>query len=499
MSNNRTKSLKNLIYSILGQLITIAIGLLIPRLYITSYGSEINGLLNSVNQYIVYLALFEAGVGTVTLQALYKPISLSDYDSINGILSATHKYYKKTGNWYLMSLIVLSLLYPLLVDSELNYFFISAVVFLCGISNVILYYFQGKYKLLLQADGKNYVLSNLTTVVNIFVGISKVILIYLGYGVIQVLIVSFFINTIQALYIVYYIKKNYSWIDVNVLPNNSAISQKSFSFIHQIAGMIFQNTDVLILTIVCGLKIVSVYSMYKLIMTYLEQLLTLLITSFNFILGQTFQTNLKQYIERIDVFESLYSAICFSIYSVTLFLLIPFISIYTRGVTDINYVDSNLAVLFITIALLTVIRTPMLYTIQFAGHFKETLPQTIIETVINLMLSLILVLKFNVYGVLIGTVCALIYRTNDVIIYSNRKLLNRSPRKTYLIHLLNVCLLVITQILFKVIFTNPIKTYIDFICVGLISTVISVMVYGIAHFSLFKDNKKYIFEFIKRK
>lgn len=51
-------------------------------------------------------------------------------------------------------------------------------------------------------------------------------------------------------------------MDLSVTPDYTAISQRKSVMIHQISGLIFQNTDVLILTVVCGLKTVSVYSMY---------------------------------------------------------------------------------------------------------------------------------------------------------------------------------------------------------------------------------------------
>ena len=40
------KGVLNVFYGIIGQLITIALGIVIPRLVLISYGSEVNGLLS---------------------------------------------------------------------------------------------------------------------------------------------------------------------------------------------------------------------------------------------------------------------------------------------------------------------------------------------------------------------------------------------------------------------------------------------------------------------
>ena len=98
--DNKQKSIKNLVYTAMSQLISIAFGLILPRLFVTSYGSEVNGLLNSLGNFLICLSLFEAGVGAASLQALYGPVGQDQWDDIYGILSATNEYYRKTGTWY---------------------------------------------------------------------------------------------------------------------------------------------------------------------------------------------------------------------------------------------------------------------------------------------------------------------------------------------------------------------------------------------------------------
>lgn len=72
-NSNAKKGMANILTGILNQVVTIAFGILIPRLVLLNLGSEANGLLNSVNQILTYLALLEAGISIASLQALYKP------------------------------------------------------------------------------------------------------------------------------------------------------------------------------------------------------------------------------------------------------------------------------------------------------------------------------------------------------------------------------------------------------------------------------------------
>lgn len=500
MNENKKRSIKNLLFSALGQLITIAIGLILPRLYITNFGSEVNGLLNSASQYVIYLGLFEAGVGAVTLQALYKPVAEKDESSINSILSATHYYYKRTSIYYFIGLILLSAIYPFIAKSEIEYWIVFGSIFLSGIGSVVVFALQGKYRFLLEAEGKNYIIVNLNTIITVLTGIAKVVLIALDFNVIVILLASFIIHCLQAGYILIYIKRHYKWLNLRVEPNKKAIEQKNYMLLHQIAGLIFQNTDILILTIVCGLKVVSVYAMYKLIITHLESILNIISSSFNFILGQAFQTDRKIFKDEIDFFESMYSAVAFALFATTLFLFLPFMRLYTKGVEDINYIDYKLAVLFISIALLTAARTPMLKTINYAGHFKLTTPQTIIETIINLIVSIVGVFLWGIYGVLLGTIAALIYRTNDIIIYSNVKLLKRSPLKTYLIYVVNIIMFLFLQAFFFVLFSKwEISSYWDFIGIGGIAVIIALVLSLGAQFIVFSSNRKILKDILRKK
>ena len=76
--------------------------------------------------------------------------------------------------------------------------------------------------------------------------------------------------------------------------------------------------------------------------------------------------------------------------------------------------------------------------INFAGHFKQMQWRAVLEAVINLTASIALVLKFGIYGVIMGTIVAFLWRTNDIILYANKYLLNRSSWHTYKIWLLNL-------------------------------------------------------------
>lgn len=438
--------------NILNQVVTLVLGIIIPRLVLVNLGSETNGLLNSINQVLVYVALLEAGVGTASLQALYGPIAKDDKNAVNQILAATNRFYKRTGSIYLVVVLVLAFVFPFTINTELSHSTVMWIMLLSGLPGVVNYYCQGKFRVLLQAEGKDYIVTSLSTLIHIFTSLSKIALLLAGFDVIALQLMYLIFNLIQVVCILIYIKKHYRWIDLSVDPNYQAISQSKNVLAHQISGLVYNNTDTLVLTYFCGLKTVSVYSLYSLLLSMVDTMIGNFF-GVNFILGQAFQKNKNHYMKLHDAYELYMMTLSFSLFCIAGLFILPFMRLYTSGISDIEYIDAWLPVLFISIYLLSKGRTASMHVINFAGHFKQTQWHAFAESGINIAASLIAVKLLGIYGVLLGTIAALIFRTNMMILYANRKILGRNPWITYRRWLLNLVLFILVTVAGKWFFS----------------------------------------------
>ena len=140
--DKKIKVVKTFGFGMLSQVVTLILGIVIPKLLIVSYGSEVNGLLSSVRQVFVYVALLEAGIGTASLQALYAPVAANDQQRTSEIMAATDRYYKRTGILYGLAVIGLAVFYPIVVHSSIEALVVIAVILLQGASGVINYLLQ---------------------------------------------------------------------------------------------------------------------------------------------------------------------------------------------------------------------------------------------------------------------------------------------------------------------------------------------------------------------
>ena len=438
--NDRKKIKYNLIVGILSQIIALILGIIVPKLILVNYGSEINGLLSSVTNIYAYIAIVEAGVAAASCQALYKPIVQNDYNSANKILAATNKYYRRTGIIYLGLIMAFSTIYPVLIKTEISYFTVFLVILFNGLGNVVNYFFHGKYLILLKADGKNFVRTGLETVINFLKQGSKILLISLGYNVIFVQLAVMLVSFVQMIYITYYIKKHYSWIDLSEKPNTEAISQSKNVFVHEINYLITSNVDTVILTI---FKFGTINRVLRAIKEALE-----------FKIAHVFHKDKEAFRQLFRAFEVYYISFTFAVFSIANYFILPFITLYTKGVTDINYIDKFIPLLFVLINILSAVRYPSEALIHIAGHFKSTQSSAIIETVINIVTSLILVQFLGIAGVLVGTIISSFYRTNYLIVYVNKNIVGRGFGCTYLCWAANFATFAVTVFVNRFIVLN---------------------------------------------
>ena len=492
---NKSRGVKNILFGLLSQIITLFLGLVIPRLVLVNLGSESNGLLNAIANVLSYMSLLEAGVGTATLQALYKPIAQNDRDGISRIMSATNYFSRRTGTIYFALMSVIAIAFTFLIDSEIPKFDIFLVAFMAGMSGVISYFYQGKFKILLQAEGKSYITTNIGTITHVCISLSKIAVLLAGGNVVAVQAVYFVFNIVQMIVFLAYMQRHYAWVDYKAEPDFEATSQKNAVLVHQISGLVFSNTDVLVLTIFTSLKEVSVYSMYAMIYGMVKTIAVVLYESYTYALGQSYNTDRERFMRMFNAYEMFTIMISFSLYCICRGLMSPFLTLYTSGVNDIAYVDQYLPWLFAVFYLLHNGRTSSAVLINISQHFEDTKWRSILESLINVTVSVICVIRFGVYGVVMGTIAALLYRTNDMIIFASR-ILQRSCWVTYKRWLLNIG---IFMALSWVIDRMPIRyeNYFWLLVSALVVGVLVLFAFCVVNAVAERDNAKYMINVIK--
>ena len=446
--DNRIKY--NLLSGFLYQIILIAVGFLLPRLYLENFGSEVNGVLSTIKQIFVYMTLLEAGIGLATTQALYKPVAEKDYNKSNAILSATNIFYAKTGVIYSAIVLILAVVYAFLIPTNIPPFELFAIIILTALPSLFSYFDQAKYRVLLEVDGRKYIITNSETILQLLANVGKILVLLLTDSLVLIQLVYCLLALAQLGYIYVHAKRRYNWLRLNTEPDFEAISQRKSVLVHQVSGMVFNNTDVLLLSFLCDFKVVSVYTIYNIFFSQVQTFITSITSGISFALGQMFHTNREKFMKVYNVYETFYIMATFVIYTLMAVFLLPLIQIYTQGIDDANYTNVYLLLLFVIMNLLSNGKLPSNHVLEYSGKFEETRSHAIIEMVINIVVSVVAILAWGICGAIVGTIIALLYRGTMMIYYSNKKVLDRKTFNTYKLWLINGAVFALVMMIFFV-------------------------------------------------
>lgn len=423
---NRTKMFAyNSISTAFYQLLLMLAGFITPRVMLQFYGSEINGLVSSINQFIVYFSLVEAGLSGAAIYALYKPLADKDHKAINGVVSAAKIFYTQSGYIFLSLTVGLAVLYPLLVKTEgLPPLSIGLLVLILGVNGALEFLTLSKYRVLLSADQRTYVIS-LASIVHVIVNtLIVVILANLNVSIIVLRFVALLSIFLRSFILMAYVKARYKFIDYNEKPNKEALNKRWDALYMQVLGAIQTGASIVILTIVVkDLKIVSVYTIFNMVLSGLNGVLGIftsgLSASFGDVIARGDQRTLqKAYRE----FEFTYYSLISIVYSIAFVTIMPFIRIYTSGVTDINYNLPLIGFLFVLNGIMYNTKTPQAMLVIAAGLYKETRMQTTIQGAITVIGGFTLTPFLGITGVLIASIISNLYRDIDLLFFVPRNL-----------------------------------------------------------------------------
>ena len=423
LKNNVT--VLNAFSNLLLQLTTILSGFIIPKIILNSFGSEVNGLVSSLNQFLGYISIVEGGLTNVVMASLYKPIIEKDEQKINSILKTTQKFYSKLSIIFIIYTLCLATFYPLIYQTSFSYSYVFSLALILGIGLLIQYNFSLTLRTFLNADKKIYVVS-FTQIAIYFINILLFIIVDYFWPNIHLLkLITALLYLIQPIVYNKVISKNWTR-DKKVKEDKNLLKNRWDGFAVSFAAFIHNNTDVIVLTTFTNLKTVSVYSVYALVTKGLSSLIKSIAGAVSPSIGQIYSRGNKEELEqKFMVYEHIVFFLSFFLFTVGGLLITPFVMLYTKGVTDVNYNQPVFGYILILAELVFCLKEPYLYLAYSANQFKALKKQAYIEAGLNIVISLVLVSKLGLIGVAIGTLIAMSFRTISQVYFLKNKILMR--------------------------------------------------------------------------
>ncbi len=427
MLNRQKRAKLNIFVSLGTQIITLLCGLIVPRLMIGAFGSEAYGATSSIAQFLAYITLLEGGIGGVARAALYKPLAENNIEKISEIISALKRFFKIIAYIFVIYVLFLAVFFNRIAnENSFDWLFTFMLVCVISISTFAQYFIGISYAVLIQADQKTYITNYISVATTILNTVCIIVLVGLNCNLIIVKLVSSCVFVLRPILMWIYVKQKFGLIKCKT-KGKDILPQKWTGLGQHIAFFLHSNTDIAILTVLSNLSMVAIYSVYYMIVSHIQSLTSSFSAGMEALFGDMIAKKEYNNLNKtFDYYDILISTVTVILFSSTAVLIIPFVTIYTADVADMDYIRPLFSFLLVLSSILYCVRLPYHAVVIAAGHFKQTKVAAYGEVLINVVLSIVLVLNFGLIGVAIGTLVATLFRLIYYAIYLSKNIFNRA-------------------------------------------------------------------------
>ena len=501
--NRAHKAKLNIVTSLGGQVITLICGLVVPRLMLSAFGSEAYGLTSSITQFLAYITLLEGGIGGVARAVLYKPLSQNDMETIGDIMAEIRRFFRFIAMIFAGYVLVLASTFQMISDVEIfDWLSTFLLVIVISISTFGQYFIGISNAILLQAAQKTYITNVISigaTVINAF---STIVFVELGCSLTLVKLASSCIFFMRPVVMWLYVSKHYQIPKTGKTQQKQTyLTQKWSGLSQHIAFFLHSNTDVVILTILSSLRAVAVYSVYNMIISHVQSLALSFTSGMEAVFGDMMAKEEYEKLHKtFSTYETIISVVSVVLFSTTIVMILPFITLYTAGILDTNYHEPIFAVVMVLASLCYCLRMPYHALVIAAGHFKQSCPAAYGEAILNILLSVLLVSKHGMTGVAAGTLVATCFRFAYYVYYLSKHIFYRKIQyfvKRFLINVLAIVCSCVVGLWFGTCLN--LNSYLRWMICGIFVTVFSGLITVGMNVVFYHDNLRSSFRMVLKK
>lgn len=453
------KSLNNIVFITLGNLINSILAFLCRTIFISVLGSTYLGVNGLIGNVLSMLSLTELGVSSAISFSLYKPLANNEEDKITSLMQFYKKAYRVIGFivFGLGILIMPFLSFMIKGGEQIENLYLIYFIYL--INTAYSYLFSYK-RTLITADQKAYKLVPFTTGFKIFGIVLQILSLIIFKSFIVYLLAQMIGLFVENLAINRYLNKEYP---ILLRSDCEKVEKKELSVIvRNIKAMMIQkigefcinSTDNFIISYFINITMVGIYSNYLMIINIMSQFVMIFYSSITASLGNLIVTESRE--KRFEIFKVI-DFLSFWIYG---FISVGFYNLMNSFIElwiGKEHLLSQEVVIVITLNYyLMGIMMSIISVKGAAGLYNEDKYVSIIQAIINLICSIVLVKYIGIIGVFLGTLISILilpswYR--PLIVYKN--IFKRSVIEYYARHILYFFI-----VIFSVFITSSIINYV---------------------------------------
>lgn len=435
MSSRKKIAVQNSGIGLVSQLISLFLQIISRKMFIQYIGEELLGLNGTFTSILSTLSLAELGIQNAISYALYRPLAEKNTERVNQIVNVFRLMYRSIGLFFIAASIAML---PLLsfftkdvkITKDIYFFFI-----LQALSSSCTYFLAYK-RTILFADQKEYLYKIVDMVMNVIFKSLQIWVIIRYHNYYLYLILQLIQVYLSNIVVHILCNKRYPYLHKEKFNKDCAkgiLGNEKEIFAGRIAGYVYSSTDNLIISKMVGTTMVAYLGNYSTITANLRFLVHSILEPIMPIVGNYMaEEGREKQEEKFNLYTHIRQIMALILLVPALVLIDDFI-IWWVGVTYV--LPPVIKILLVADIYIFLLYGSSADFITGAGLFKQQKLITIGGTLLNLAVSLLLVEKWGVAGVLVGTVCSqmLYWIGQSIIVY---RYCFENSRKKYLIYVL---------------------------------------------------------------
>ncbi|MCL1922674.1 MAG: polysaccharide biosynthesis C-terminal domain-containing protein [Propionibacteriaceae bacterium] len=453
-----------------------------------TFGSDFNGLVEAITQFLRVIVLFQAGISAVTMAALYSPLERNDTHQISVVIKSSQSFLKKVVLVFVIFSICLAIGYPLLVKDEFDFIYTASLVLIMCLSTVVQFFFGQVYQFLFTADQNHRLISMVNSAKVLVSTVISVILIQSGFGMRAVKLGAAIVFVIAPLFIYLYAQRKYK-LQKSVEVDLAVIDQRWAHFGAQFASFVSMNSGLIILSAFVNLYEISVFAIYNLVMSGIFGFFLPLTRGIDAAFGNMIAKNEHSLLKKnLRVYEQIVFGATAFLFSITAVMTLPFVMLYTQNVFDVEYYRPALMAVIVAATAFRCLYFPYMSVTNAAGHFRPLRKYAFLEATLTIAISIAMIQWIGITGAAVGMLFSYSFRTGYYAVYGSKVIVNRSvwvfAKRLFVTMACVATIIALSSLL-------PLPTELSFLQWAMNALVLSVMalaVVGLFEYLFFKDD-----------
>jgi len=399
---------RNSFFSLLSQFVLIIVGFFSQRVMNLTMGEALIGMNSVISNIIAILSVSELGIASAIVYHLYDALAQQDEEKIASLMNLYRRaYYIFAAAITVMGLCILPFVHLFFKENVFSLSYIRLIYLLWLVRTAFSYLLSYKRSILI-ADQKEYIVSIVTLLINVFNYGFIIVILELWRNYQLALFLNIIVEAILNIWVIGYVNKKYPFLkQYRRMPVERKMMRTIFGeikniFISRLSAKLLLSTDNLIISSFTSVITVGLYSNYSMITQSVFNFVLALSNAIQPSVGNLFTEKNQE--RNYEVLRQ----ITFVFFGVAAFCSASLMALMTIFVTDFWLTEryrlgDGIVICCVVNIYLTIINLPMSMMMTVSGMFDKERNISVLYVTVNLVVSLLLVRPLGVMGVLLGT------------------------------------------------------------------------------------------------